>query len=75
MKVELKFTFDLPEESDDFDIVCNAHKMQSVLYELDQAMRNIVKYDESHSEEYVTGVEEMRDKLYELCNVESVKIR
>ena len=59
--------FNLPEDKIDFEMVNNATKTYSVLWELKQWLRAQVKYapDEMSQEAY-DAFEECRDKLNEL---------
>jgi hypothetical protein len=60
-------TYDLPEEQDDFDFANNGGKFYSVLWELDQYLRNKVKYPaEDAHEEYTNAMEAARQELWNL---------
>lgn len=66
--------FNLPDEQLEFELAVNGRKYNLILYDLSQAMRSIVKYDESKSEDYRQAVEDMRDKLYQLVNEYAVDL-
>ena len=63
-KVILKF--DLDEESNDFKLAVNAKEIMSVLWEVDQELRNKTKYaSDSTSQETVDALISIRDFLRE----------
>ena len=66
-------TYNLPEETEEFDTARNGSKYQMVLHDLDQALRSKLKYEE-HSEEAQKCYQEVRDKLHELLNEEGVQL-
>ena len=63
-KVILKF--DLDEESNDFKLAVNAKEIMSVLWEIDQELRNKTKYaSDSTNQETVDALISIRDFLRE----------
>ena len=63
-KVILKF--DLNEESNDFKLAVNAKEIMSVLWEVDQELRNKTKYaSDSTNQETVDALISIRDFLRE----------
>ena len=63
-KVILKF--DLDEESNDFKLAVNAKEIMSVLWEVDQELRNKTKYaSDSTNQETVDALISIRDFLRE----------
>ena len=62
-------TFQLPEETQDFQDACKAQHYISVIDELDNFLRNKLKYCELSATED-TIYSEIRSKLYELKNEE-----
>ena len=63
-KVILKF--DLDEESNDFKLAINAKEIMSVLWEVDQELRNKTKYaSDSTNQETVDALISIRDFLRE----------
>ena len=63
-KVILKF--DLDEESNDFKLAVNAKEIMSVLWEVDQELRNKTKYaSDSTNQETLDALISIRDFLRE----------
>ena len=58
-------TFNLPEEKEELDDAINGTKWWCIVWEIDQKMRGIVKYD-SVSDETAVIVDGLRDHLREL---------
>jgi len=59
--------FNLPEEQSDFDIVNNAVKYYSILWDLDQFLRNKTKYpDDDVKPEEIDAYHTLRDELHSL---------
>jgi hypothetical protein len=65
--------FNLPDEQSELDWALQGGKATSVLWDLDQRMRSILKYEE-HSEETDKVVQELRDLLNSMCNDMGVRI-
>jgi hypothetical protein len=62
-------TFDLPEEQSEFDLANNASKYYSVLWDLDQYLRNFVKYPSDREDPILTDtMAKVRDELWRLMN-------
>jgi hypothetical protein len=62
-------TFDLPEEQSEFDLANNASKYYSVLWDLDQYLRNFVKYPSDREDPILTDtMAKVRDHLWVLMN-------
>ena len=58
--------FDLDEESNDFKLAVNAKEIMSVLWEIDQELRNKTKYaSDSTNQETVDALISIRDFLRE----------
>ena len=58
--------FDLNEESNDFKLAVNAKEIMSVLWEVDQELRNKIKYpSETTSQETIDALISIRDFLRE----------
>lgn len=70
---EVTFKYYLPENDDDVWIHINASKMYSLLWEIDQRCRSVVKYEDKASEDRVKLAEEIRQMIYE--NVDMDKVR
>ena len=65
MKAILKFT--LPEEQEEFETANNASKYYSVLWDLDQYLRNFVKYPSDREDPILTDtMAKVRDELWRL---------
>jgi hypothetical protein len=61
----LKFT--LPEEQDEFETANNASKYYSVIWDLDQYLRNFVKYPSDREDPILTDtMAKVRDELWRL---------
>ena len=70
-KVILKF--DLDEESNDFKLAVNAKEIMSVLWEVDQELRNKTKYaSDSTNQETVDALISIRDFLRESMSDKSI---
>lgn len=64
MKAILEFS--LPEDQSDFDLAVNGAKAQSALWEMDQYLRNELKYSDDRSFEDLKLLQELRDQLREI---------
>ena len=59
--------FNLPEEQSEFDTANNASKYYSVLWDLDQYLRNFVKYPSDREDPILTDtMAKVRDELWRL---------
>ena len=59
--------YNLPEEQDEFDTANNASKYYSVLWDLDQYLRNFVKYPSDREDPILTDtMAKVRDELWRL---------
>ena len=59
--------YNLPEEQDEFDTANNAGKYYSVLWDLDQYLRNFVKYPSDREDPILTDtMAKVRDELWKL---------
>lgn len=62
-------TYNLPEEHDEFDLASNAGKYYSVLWDLDQYLRNFVKYPSDREDPILTDtMAKVRAELWRLMN-------
>ena len=61
--MKAKLEFDLPEEQDDFEVASNGWKYCSVLFDLDNFLRNKLKY-EKLTEEQDKAYSEVRELLW-----------
>lgn len=58
--------FELPDEQYEFDQAVNGHKYASVLWHLDQHLRNRLKYEEGLSQDAYDALQHTRDHLRQL---------
>jgi hypothetical protein len=72
MKGILEFT--LPEESDEHLTAINASKYKNFIWELDQFLRNQIKYNEKLHIHTVNAFQLIRDKIREECANECISI-
>ena len=73
MKAILEFT--LPEEQVEFDCAVDGVKWMSAMWDLDQYLRNQLKYEsEGMSEDKLNAIKELRIKLHEILNEEGLKL-
>ena len=56
------------EEEEDLRTALDGHKWKMVVWDLDQEMRKLLKYDETISDEKWEQVEQLREKLHEIKN-------
>ena len=71
---EVTFKYYLPDHADELWIHTNAHKMYSLLFELDQRCRTVVKYEEieEDSPRYKLA-EEIRSMIWNEINLDNVR--
>lgn len=79
MKAELKLQLDLDvcEDKELFQAISTDEhrKWKSVVWELNQHLRGLVKYcDDSYHEEYIKCADEIRSKIFELVNEENLTL-
>jgi len=68
-------TFDLPEEQYDFEQAVNAGKFRTVLWDLDQFLRNKTKYASNDTtEEQLTAYYALRDELHKLMDEHNITL-
>lgn len=67
--------FNLPEEQEDFELINNASKYYSVIWDLDQFMRNKIKYANDHNPEpFIETVQLVRDELWKLMEEKNLTL-
>ena len=67
--------YNLPEEQDEFELAANAGKYYSVLWDIDQYMRNKVKYASDDTPElYREAIQMVRDELWKLLNENNIDL-
>ena len=69
MKATLEF-----EEEDDLRTALDGYKWKLVVFDLDQEMRSLLKYDETITDEKWEQVEQLREKLHEIKNDYGLKL-
>ena len=68
-KATLEYNLDLPEDLEEFELANNARKYSLVLWELDQYLRNFVKYPSDKEDPILTDtMAKVRDELWRLLN-------
>lgn len=63
--MKAKLEFKLPEERFEFEAATNGTKWMSALYDLDQELRAIIKYNEDYTSEQKQVFQEARDMIYQ----------
>jgi len=67
--------FDLNEEQYEFEQAVNAGKFRSVLWDLDQLLRNKTKYaPDDTTEEQIAAYYELRDELHKLMEEHNITL-
>lgn len=73
--MEAIIKFNLPEEQDEFDNFNNAGKYYSVLWDIDQYMRNKVKYASDDTPElYREAIQMVRDEFWKLMKEHNIDL-
>lgn len=73
MRVTLEFN--LPEEQDEYEIYHNARKYYSVLWDLDQFLRNKLKYPEDGTSELsLDTLADIRSTLHDLLQEKNIEL-
>ena len=65
--------FDLPEDTEDLDTALAAQRYRSTLWDLEQWLRNKLKYEQLTPEQD-KAYQECRDQLHELLNENNVTL-
>lgn len=67
--------FDLREERVEFDFAINGEKYYSMICDLDNHLRALIKYaPDTQSDDTHKALQETRDKLYQLLNEYNLEI-
>ena len=69
-----KLEFDLPEDQDSMTLALNGSKYWLCLWDLDNWLRGLLKYDETLGEENAKQYQEVRDKLREIMEDHGVSL-
>lgn len=72
MKAILKFS--LPEEQEDFDLAVHGSKWMSACWDIDQHLRNKLKYEQL-SEDTYKALEETREKFREILTDYNLELK
>jgi hypothetical protein len=68
-KATLEYNLSEPEDLEEFELASNARKYSLVLWELDQYLRNFVKYPSDREDPILTDtMAKVRDELWRLLN-------
>jgi len=65
-KVKIEFELDLHEDKELLSILSNPHAWQSVVWDLNNEFRAIIKHDDSISEETYDRIDKLHQKLHDL---------
>jgi len=68
------FTFDLPDEQEDFDTMVRANSMACLLFSFDNWLREQIKYMD-HPEPQASVYDEVRQKLWDMAADDGVDLR
>jgi len=67
--------FNLPEDQYDFEQAVNAGKYRTILWDLDQFLRDKTKYaSDDTTEEQLTAYYDLRDELHKLMDEHNVTL-
>jgi hypothetical protein len=73
--MEAILKFNLPDDQLQFEEAVNGNKYRYIIFELKEYLRQIIKYNsQGFSEDYVKACEETREKIFELCQENSVNL-
>ena len=72
MKATLEFN--LPEETEEFNSAVNGHKWKSVVWYIDENIRQTLKYNETLTEKEYELVESIRDNIYSFILEQSLEL-
>lgn len=68
-------TYDLPEDRDEFEVAVNAAKYYVVLHNIDQILRNKIKYaGDEVSDDYIKVLEMIRSELWEQLEMNNISL-
>jgi hypothetical protein len=74
-KATLTYDLDQPEDQQEFDLVNNARKYYSVLWDIDQYMRNQIKYSSDDTPElYRETIQMVRDEFWKLMESHNIDL-
>lgn len=70
---EVSFKYYLPEHQDEVFLHVNAWKMYSLLHDIDQHCRSIIKYEENPIDSRLALAEKIRDMIYTEIDMDMVR--
>jgi hypothetical protein len=65
-KITLEYDFN--EEREEMESAINGWKWKMVMWDFDQRMRAIYKYEDNHTQEVYDVIEKLRDELREMLS-------
>ena len=71
-KVTLEYDFN--EEREEMESAINGWKWKMVVWDLDQRMRSIYKYEDKHNEEVYGMIDKLRNELREMLSDHGLKM-
>jgi hypothetical protein len=71
-KVTLEYDFN--EEMEEMESAINGWKWKMVVWDLDQRMRSIYKYEDKHNEEVYDMIDKLRNELREMLSDHGLKM-
>lgn len=71
---KITFEFDSIEEAEDVRTALDGYKYKLVIWDLDQYLRNQIKYNDNLPSEVAEAFEDLREKLREFLNDYRVNI-
>lgn len=74
MKATITFDLNEPDDIAKHKLITHIDEITFVLWELDEYMRRVLKYDESTSEEYKQAHYDLREYLRELLTEKGLSI-
>jgi hypothetical protein len=67
--------FNIPEEQEEFEIASNAWKLKSIIVELDNRLRNVLKHEQdSHTVDELNSSKKIRDYLHESLTENNINL-
>ena len=74
-KATLTYDLDQPEDLEEFELANNARKYYSVIWDLDQYLRNFVKYPSDREDPILTDtMDKVRTELWKLMNEHNLNL-
>ncbi len=71
-KITLEYDFN--EEREEMESAINGWKWKMVVWDLDQHMRSIYKYEDNHNEEVYAMIDKLRNELREMLSDHGLKM-